>query len=191
MNNALFLVPLIAALASWLMIRISIRSIFWKNGLLARVKGPLAASIASALNKEILNSSLLTQQLTSEKTLENAMPVIETHTDHFLNHKLKEAIPVISMFVGEKIISQLKELFLQELKELFPSVMSQFIGNLSQSGSLEQEIVLKLHTISISASRQLFYRRFGQSIRNIEFIFAAAGLVAGFIQLAITLLILA
>lgn len=191
MNNALFLVPLIGALASWLMIKIAINSIFRKNGLLHRLKTSSSAEIAKALSAEILESSLITDKLTSEQTLENAMPAIERHIDNFLNHKLKEAIPVISMFVGEKIISQLKELFLQELKELFPSVMSQFIGNLSQSGELEKEIEVKLQTISIEQSRQLFYNRFGESVKKLELSFAIAGLIAGFAQLGVTLLILA
>lgn len=191
MNNALFLVPLISALASWLMIKIAINSIFRKNGLLHRLKTSSSAEIAKALSAEILGSSLITDKLASEQTLENAMPAIERHIDNFLNHKLKEAIPVISMFVGEKIISQLKELFLQELKELFPSVMSQFIGNLSQSGELEKEIEVKLQTISIEQSRQLFYNRFGKSVKKLELSFAAAGLIAGFVQLGVTLLILA
>ena len=191
MNNALFLVPLIGALASWLMIKIAINSIFRKNGLLNRLKTSSSAEIAKALSAKILGSSLIAEKLTSEQTLENAMPAIERHIDNFLNHKLKEAIPVISMFVGEKIISQLKELFLQELKELFPSVMSQFIGNLSQSGELEKEIEVKLQTISIEQSRQLFYNRFRKSVKKLELSFAIAGLIAGFAQLGVTLLMLA
>ena len=201
MNNTLLFVPFIAALLSWLMIKFAIRSIFrpfkeiniagirWQ-GVLPKVKDEMTASVAHVVSVEILTSSFINEKLTGPETLEKAMPAIEAHIDNFLDHKLKEAIPVISMFVGEKITNQLKELFLGELKELFPSVMSQFIGNLSQSGELEKEIVLKLQLISIEKTEALFYKRFGEVIRKAEVAFAFGGLLAGIIQLVITLLVL-
>ncbi|QEC68854.1 hypothetical protein FRZ67_16640 [Panacibacter ginsenosidivorans] len=201
MNNTLLLVPFVAALLSWLMIKFAVRSIFrpfkviniagirWR-GLLPKVKEGMTVSIAHAVNIEILNSSFINEKLTGPETLEKAMPAIEAHIDNFLDHKLKEAIPVISMFIGEKITNQLKELFLEELKELFPSVMSQFIGNLSQSSELEKEIVLKLQSVSIEKTEALFYKNFRKTIRRIEVVFAISGLLAGIIQLVLTLLVL-
>ena len=94
------------------------------------------------------------------------------------------------MFIGEKITNQLKELFLEELKELFPSIMSQFIGNLSQSGDLEAEIAVKLQAISTERTEVLFYERFGKAVRKAEITFAVGGLLTGIIQLLLTLMIL-
>jgi len=201
MNYTLLLIPFFAAFASWLMVKIAIWSFFrpYKpvNILGIKWQGTLPASrtsfienAAHILSTEILKSDLINNKLTGVETLQKAMPVIETHIDNFLNKKLKEAIPVISMFVGEKIINQLKELFLEELKELFPSIMSQFIGNLSQSGELEKEIAVKLQSISTEQTEALFYQRFGKAIRKIEVSFAVGGLLVGVIQLLITLLIL-
>ncbi|CAN5405532.1 hypothetical protein BH10BAC2_BH10BAC2_43540 [soil metagenome] len=201
MNYTLFLVPFFAAIASWLMIKLVIKSLFrpYKptriagivvQGILPKIKEEMTTSTAQAISKEILDSSFINEKLTGPETLQKAMPAIETHIDHFLQYKLKEAIPVISMFIGEKITSQLKELFLEELKELFPSIMSQFIGNLSQSGELEKEIAVKLHSISIEQTEALFYKRFGNTLRKAEVIFAVGGLLAGIIQLWLTLIIL-
>ena len=190
MNYTLFFIPFVSALVCWLMIKIAIKSIFWKNGIIRKLKGPMSATVAASASKEILHSSFITDKLTGPETLEKAMPAIESHIDHFLNHKLKEAIPVISMFVGDKITNQLKELFLEELKELFPSIMSQFIGNLSQSGELEKEIELKLQSVSIAEIKHIFYKQFGTNLTILELSFAVAGLIAGFIQLALTLSIL-
>lgn len=200
MNYTLLLVPFVAAFASWLMIKIAIASLFkpYKpikilglqfQGILPKLKESYTKEIAHAISNEILNSTIIHKKLTGVETLEKSMPVIEEHIDNFLNHKLKEAIPVISMFVGEKIINQLKELFLQELKELFPSIMSQFIGNLSQSSELEEEIVLKLQSISVAETEVLFYKNCKKSLRRIEIGFAIGGLIAGAAQLLVTLMI--
>jgi uncharacterized membrane protein YheB (UPF0754 family) len=201
MNYALLLVPLLASLASWLMIRFAIKGIFRPHksisiagvrfqGVLPKARPAIAAEAAHAISGEILQSAFINEKLSGPETLEKAMPAIETHIDNFLNHKLKEAIPVISMFIGEKITNQLKELFLEELKELFPSIMSQFIGNLSQSGDLEAEIAVKLQAISIERTEALFYERFGKAIRKAEIIFAVGGLLTGIVQLLLTLMIL-
>ena len=48
------------------------------------------------------------------------MPFLEGHVDYFLKEKLGEQMPMIKMFVGEKILEQMKEIFLDELKEFFP-----------------------------------------------------------------------
>jgi hypothetical protein len=186
MNYTLLFVPLVAAAASWLMIKIATRyflhTIFKK-------KNELIAAAAHALNSEIIRLDFINKKLTSAETLYKAMPAIEAHIDNFLHKKLKEAIPVISMFIGEKITAQLKELFLEELKDLFPSVMSQFIGNLSQSGELEKEIALKLQTISIAETKAFFYQKFRGPLRKAELGFACTGLLAGIIQLLLTLML--
>jgi len=201
MNYTLLLIPFFAAFASWLIVKITIWSFFrpyipvnilgirWQ-GTLPKLRTSFIENAAQTLSIEILKSDLINSKLTGVETLEKAMPVIETHIDNFLNKKLKEAIPVISMFVGEKIINQLKELFLEELKELFPSIMSQFIGNLSQTGDLKREIVLKLQSISIAETEIFFLNRLRKQLRKTEVGFAVAGFISGIIQLLLTLMIL-
>jgi uncharacterized membrane protein YheB (UPF0754 family) len=201
MNYALLIVPLFAAIAFWLMIKLAIKSLFrpYKptriaginiQGILPRIKGEMTASAAHAISNEIHHSDFVNEKLSGPETLEKAMPAIEAHIDNFLQHKLKEAIPVISMFIGEKITHQLKELFLEELKELFPSIMSQFIGNLSQSGELEKEIAVKLQSISTEKTEMFFYKRFRNTLRKAEVFFAVGGFLAGIVQLILTLLLL-
>lgn len=201
MNYLLLLVPFVAAFTSWFMFKLAVRSLFrpykpvsifgvMRQGVLPKIKDNMTDAAAQVISREILNSSSIKEKLSGAATLEKALPAIETHIDNFLQHKLKEAIPVISMFVGEKIINQLKSLFLEELKELFPSVMSQFIGNLSQSGELEKEIAVKLHAVSIEQTEKFFNERFGRMVRKTEVSFAVGGLIAGTIQLLLTLMIL-
>jgi hypothetical protein len=92
------------------------------------------------------------------------------------------------MFVGDRIMNQLKELFINELKELFPSIMSQFISGLSQSQKLENEIVVKLNGIQIETIENRFYQTFKKDLKTIELIFAMIGLGTGILQLLIIVL---
>jgi uncharacterized membrane protein YheB (UPF0754 family) len=199
MQPALLLTPIIPAIICWLLIKFMISYLFKPanpmkflsinfHGFLPQHKNAIAIAVAKQIRKELINENFLHQKLTHADTLQKAMPLIEAHIDNFLNHKLKQAIPVISMFVGEKITYELKQLFLKELEELFPSVMSQFISDLSHSEELEQEIVVKLTGIQIETIEQNFYRTFRKEINKIELMFALAGLLAGIIQLIIILI---
>ena len=196
MNPLLLLIPLIPAVTAWLMIRFVVRTIFKPvkpvsiagfsfQGIIPKNRERLTTSLAKAICTELFRSDLLQKKLTEAETLNKTLPLIESHIDNFLNHKLKTAIPVISMFVGEKIIQQLKELFIEELKELFPSVMSQFISGLSQNHQIEDEMVVKLNRINIEAIESHFYTVCKKDIKKLELFFAAGGFITGVIQLLV------
>ncbi|HXL57288.1 MAG TPA: DUF445 family protein [Chitinophagaceae bacterium] len=201
MHPSLFLTSIIPAVACWFLIKIFIKYFFrplqpvkilgvnfW--GILPRNKEFIVKSLSQIISKELLNANMLKEKLTDPEILKKAMPAIDTHIDNFLNIKLKEAIPVISMFIGDRITKQLKDLFMKELEELFPSIMSQFISDLSQSKKLEDEIVVKLNGIQIETIENKFYQTFKNELKSIEFTFAFIGLAAGILQLIIILTIL-
>ena len=200
MNPSLLLAPLVSAIFFWLIFKLGLKSLFrpYKpmrmagitlQGTLSKNRQAIIQSLAHAMSDEILQSELLTQKLAGRETLQKALPMIDAHIDHFLNHTIKTAIPAISIFIGDKITAQLKDLFLLELEELFPSVMSQFIGNLSHNKELEEQIAVNLNKISVETIEQRFYKTFAREIRKTEIKFAFLGLVAGLLQLLITLVL--
>ncbi|HXL58786.1 MAG TPA: hypothetical protein VN958_21130 [Chitinophagaceae bacterium] len=201
MHPALFFTPLIPAIICWLLIKFSIKYFFKPlhpvkilgnsfRGILPHKKEFIVKSLSQIISDELLNADMLKEKLTDPEILQKAMPVIETHIDNFLNVKLKESIPVIGMFIGDRITKQLKDLFMKELEELFPSVMSQFMSDLSQSKNLEHEIVVKLDSIQIETVENRFYQTFKKELKRIEFTFAFIGLAAGIFQLIIILIVL-
>jgi len=196
MHPSLLFIPIIPAITCWLLIKFFTRYLFrplqpiriagisfW--GIIPRNREVIVKFLSQAICNQLLNSAILRDQLSDSDTLQKAMPVIEAHIDNFLNVKLKEAIPVISMFVGDRIMKQLKDLFITELRELFPSIMSQFISGLSQSKKLEHEIVVKLNGIQIETIENRFYETFKQDLKRTELIFALIGFGAGILQLLI------
>jgi uncharacterized membrane protein YheB (UPF0754 family) len=196
----LYLIPLIPAVACWLLFKLQIKYLFRPlaplnvaglklQGLLPHHKQEFVNTLSQKIYEEIGDAEIL-QQLAGADTLEKVKPLIESHIDTFLHDKLKTAMPVVGMFIGEKISARLKELFMQELEDLFPSVMSQFIGGLSHSDQLRNEIVVKLSDIQIDTLEEGFYDGFKKELFIGELFFAFVGLAAGVIQLAITIALL-
>jgi uncharacterized membrane protein YheB (UPF0754 family) len=54
---------------------------------------------------------------------------IDAKLDDFFKRKLSEKLPIISMFIGDKTIHQLKEVFIEELKQLFPELVVNLVAN--------------------------------------------------------------
>lgn len=201
MQPALLLIPIIPALTAWFMIRWFIRYFFRPvkvvkvmgisfQGILSKNQKEIATFVAASVTKELMNSGMIGNKLSNPETLEKAIPAIDAHIDHFLNVKLKASLPVISMFIGDRVTNQLKDLFMEELKELFPSVMAQFIQSLEDNNEIEQEIAAKIYSISIPGVEEKFYRIFKKQLLKTEVTFATAGFVTGMIQLIILLLAL-
>ena len=71
-------------------------------------------------------------QLTKNDSFEALRPVINDKLDDFFKHKLSAKLPMISMFIGDKTIEELKEVFMEELALLFPLLISEFSAHLNK-----------------------------------------------------------
>ena len=144
--------------------------------------------IADKLGKWIaleFSSFSLEEKISDPQNFENVRPLIETHIDDFLRNKLKEQMPMISMFIGDKTISSLKTIFIQEIETLFPQVMQQFAGDLKSKLNLEQMVSSRITGISPIQIENLLYKNMTSEIRKVSLLGAAIGLLIGIIQLII------
>jgi hypothetical protein len=88
-------------------------------------------------------------------------------------------MPIISMFIGDKTIAQLKEVFLEELAQIFPSLLSEFTQTTASAFllNIETKWSRKLETYLLKAT---------QKIRIIAFLFGFIwGLIIQFILTAL------
>jgi hypothetical protein len=66
-------------------------------------------------------------------------------------------MPVISMFIGDKTIAQLKEVFLEELHQIFPTLLSQFTQTTATAIllNIETKWSNKVETYLLKATQKL------------------------------------
>ncbi len=88
------------------------------------------------------------------KQLDQVMPFIEDKLDDFFRNKIGEKLPMISMFIGDKTISQLKSVFMEELSNLFPTLITQFSKNLEADfkANFNQKIAPAIEIIVMKAT---------------------------------------
>ena len=71
-------------------------------------------------------------------------PLISGHLDTFLAVRLKEKMPVISAFIGDKTVGKLKAAMMEEISELLPQVIDNYTASLARDAQLKQKIVEKV-----------------------------------------------
>ncbi|MCF1714884.1 DUF445 family protein [Flavihumibacter sp. RY-1] len=199
MSPWLLLLPLISAFIGWFTNWIAIKMLFHPReprnflgitfqGIFPKRQQQFAEKLGKLVSQELLSFSDISNKLTSPENLDRLSPYIEEHIDHFLRVKLKETMPMISMFIGDKTIAQLKAVFLEELRLLFPVIMEKYMGTLKDQLDLEKIVVEKVRAFSSDKLEQILYQIMAREFRFVEIIGAILGFLIGLVQIAITFL---
>jgi uncharacterized membrane protein YheB (UPF0754 family) len=197
MNYSLLLLPIISAFIGWFTNWIAIKMLFHpKNpikilnitvqGIFPKNQAKFAQTLGKLVSKELLSFNDIATTITKPENIDKLTPHIEQHIDHFLRVKLAEQMPVISMFIGDKTIAQLKEVFLAELKTLFPTLMNGYMANLQQDLDLEKIVVEKVSNFSSDKLEEILVSIMSREFRFVEIIGAVLGFLIGLMQIVIT-----
>ncbi len=189
-----FLFPVIAAFIGWLIASTGLWLLFHPRrpvnilcmkfqGIIPARKKMLDGKLSKIIVNEFLSAKEIEETFVNQDSFQKILPSIEAHLDNFLQNKLQKSMPFLSMFIGDKTIKQLKELFLEELAELFPVVMKNYIGRLQQENDLESVLYSKLAAIPPERIELLVHELLSREWRLIKVLGALAGLLIGLIQL--------
>ena len=162
---------------------LTIQGIFPKNQRL------IAEKLGQVVGKELLSFDEIEQKITSPENLEKLKPEIEAHIDNFLSHKLKEVFPMLSMFIGDKTITQLKAAFLLELESLFPVLMKGYMAKLQHDLDLEKIVTEKVANFSSEKLENILNQITKQEFKFLEFVGGFFGFVIGIIEVLVTIYI--
>lgn len=199
MNYWLILIPVISAFIGWFTNWIAIKMLFHPrepkkflgitfHGIFPKRQQQFAEKLGKLVSRELLSFADIEQKITSPENLKKLMPQVEAHIDHFLRNKLSEAMPFISMFVGDKTISQLKGVFMKELETLFPEIMKNYMGNLQQELDLEKIVISKVAGFSSDKLEEILNQIMSKEFRFVEIIGGVLGFIIGLLQVLLTIL---
>lgn len=180
----LYFFPLIAACIGWLLHWILINYLFTR--ILPR-RIPVVAERAGQLLVTVdgLPNGLVGEDVV-KKTIVDLTPVIENHIDIFLKEKLKEKMPAIAMFVGEKTIEMMKSSLMEEINMLLPELLKKFGSGMKENLDPGKLLPVMLSKIPEGRMEEILIQNTRKERRMLQ----AFGAVSGFIIGCVLLLLI-
>jgi uncharacterized membrane protein YheB (UPF0754 family) len=199
MNNVMFwLQPFIAAFTGWFTTWIALYMLFHPKypkrflgitiqGIFPKRQKIFAAKLGATVANELLHFDEIAALIKDPEKLAAVRPSIEAHIDVFLQHKLKEKLPVISMFVGEGTLQKIKEGLMEEIDEMLPQVIGNYVDKLSENIDIEKMVTDKVSNFSLEKLEEILQNVMSKEFRFIELIGGVLGFVIGLIQMGLAL----
>ena len=199
MHYGLLLIPLISAFIGWFTNWIAIKMLFHPrepkkilgitfHGIFPKRQRQFAEKLGKLVSEELLSFGDIEEKITNPANIQKLMPLIEGHIDIFLREKLPKQMPIISMFIGDKTINELKTVFTGELETLFPVIMKNYMNSLQEDLDLEKIVVQKVAGFSSDKMELVLNSIMSKEFRFVEIIGGVLGFVIGLVQVLITVL---
>lgn len=199
-NWWLVLIPFISAFIGWITNRIAIKMLFHprepKNilgltiqGIFPKRQKQFAEKLGKLVSDELLSFKDIESRIINPENLKKILPMIEAHVNEFLRVKLSKEMPFISMFIGDKTIDSLKNIFMQELEIIFPQLLEGYMTNLKNELDLEKIVIEKVSGFSSDKLEQILNQIMSKEFQFVEIIGAVLGFLIGLFQVLITLLV--
>lgn len=158
------------------------------QGIFPKNQQKFAEKLGTLVATELINVDDLANKLKDPKQLQSLAPFIETHIDNFLEVKLKEKMPVISMFVGEGTLSKIKEGLMEEIETLLPQLIGKYTDSIRTSIDVQKIVTDKVAAFSSDKLEEILNSIMKKEFFFVEVIGGVLGFVIGLLQVVLTLL---
>jgi uncharacterized membrane protein YheB (UPF0754 family) len=191
------LLPLISAFIGWFTNWIAIKMLFHPrepkrilgitfHGIFPKRQRSFAEKLGKMISAEFLSYEDIENKIADPKNLQNLLPLVEAHVDKFLQDKLSDEMPFLSLFIGEKTRRSLKNIFMKELETLFPQIMKSYAKHLEEELDLEKIVTDKVSKFSSDKLEAILYQIMSKEFRFVELLGGIIGFMIGILQVLIT-----
>lgn len=199
MNSWIFLIPIISAFIGWFTNWIAIKMLFHPkepkkilgitfHGIFPKRQRQFAEKLGILVSTELISFSEIEEKITNPENIKKLLPLVEGRIDDFLRTRLSEAFPIISMFIGESTIGQLKGVFLKELESMFPDLIKSYMKNIESQLDLQKIVTEKVYGFSSDKMEMILNQIMSKEFRFVEVIGGVLGLIIGIFQVILTLI---
>jgi len=200
MHTIMFwLQPFVAAFTGWFTTWLAIYMLFHPRnpkrilgitiqGVFPKRQLQVAQQLGKIVAKELIHFDEIAGQLQDPELLKQLTPTIEKHLDHFLAVKLKEKMPVISMFVGSGTLDKIKEGMLEEIEQLLPEIITQYTSSLSSKIDIEKMVTEKVAAFSSDKLEAVLEAVMKKEFWFLEIVALVMGFLIGLVQMGLSLL---
>ncbi len=190
-------IPVFSGLFHWLTIKLALKLLFHPKqpvnvlgyklqGVFPKRQKQFAQSLGELVSKELLSFEDIAGKVTNPENIKAVLPIVDSKIEYFLRNKLSDAMPMLSMFIGDKTIQSIKVIFMQEIEDLFPEMMQTYMNKLKTDLDLEKIVVDKVNGFSTDKLEEILQKIMNKEFRFVEIIGGVLGLLIGVVQVLIS-----
>jgi uncharacterized membrane protein YheB (UPF0754 family) len=194
-----WLQPFISAFIGWVTTWVAIKMLFHPRepkrllgitiqGVFPKRQKQVAEKLGAVVANELIHFDEIAAMLKDPEQLKKLTPTIEKHLDSFLHVKLKEKLPVISMFVGEGMLQKVKDGMLEEINLLLPEIISQYTDSLSKRVDIEKIVTEKVANYSSDKLEEILQAVMKKEFWFLELVALILGFLIGLVQMGLAVL---
>jgi len=194
-----WLQPFVAAFTGWFTTWMAIKMLFHPRnpirflgitiqGVFPKRQRQVAEKLGVVVASELIHFDEIALLLKDPSQLAALTPTIEKHLDNFLQVKLKEKLPVISMFVGDTTMHKIKEGMMEEISLLLPEIIHQYTDSLSKKVDIQKMVTEKVTNFSSDKLEQILLAVMKKEFWFLELVGCILGFLIGLIQMGLSVI---
>lgn len=194
----LYLLPFISAFIGWITNWVAIKMLFHPKtekrflgirfqGIFPKRQQQFAEKLGSLVARELISFDEIATKINSPATVTKALPIIETHVNHFIDTKLKEEIPLLSMFISGGTIDKVKKGIVHEVEIMIPEMLGGLLHGMKSELDVEKIVVQKVASFSSDKLEDILMSIMKKEFKFVELVGAVLGFLIGLLQVALTL----
>lgn len=188
------LIPLISAFIGWITNWVAIKMLFHPrepkkflgitfHGIFPKRQKQFAEKLGKVISTELISFDDIKSKMMQPSTVEKVMPLIRERLDGFIKTKLTEKMPILSMFIGNNTLDQIKESMVEELANSLPEMLDKLGSEMKAELDVEKIVADKVNNFSSDKLEQILLSIMSKEFRFVEIIGAVLGLMIGLVQL--------
>jgi uncharacterized membrane protein YheB (UPF0754 family) len=198
MDLNLISLPFIAGFIGWLTNWVAVKMLFHPKekkkflfiefqGIFPKRQAQLAQKLGEVVANELISAGDI-KALLKDYDREKINLVIEKHLDSFLKDKLKEAFPMLAMFLTDGLVDNIKKILITELDAVLPNVIETYVENLDSKLDIKSIVAKKVAAFSSDKLEDLLNAILKKEFFFIEIIGGVLGFLIGIIQVILVLI---
>lgn len=194
----LYTLPFISAFIGWVTNWLAIKMLFHPRkpiklgpfvlqGIFPKRQAQVAQQLGQVVATHLLSIDDLTAKLYNSNSTQAILPIIEKRVDDFIQHKLTEELPLLSMFINDKAIDNIKRGIIQEFESMFPELIAQVGQQVKANVNIQSMVSEKVAALDSNKLEELLVGIMKKEFVFIEVIGAVLGFIIGCLQVLLTL----
>ncbi len=191
--------PLMGAMLGWFTNYLAVKMLFhpkepftifkfWKfkgitfQGIFPKRQKQIAIQIGKVVADELLSIEDIKDKVVTKESMDNIYAQVEVKMDNFMQGRMIEKFPFLSMLASRKLKMDIRNQMLDEVKVQLPDMMDKYIQHFEENLDIQEMITEKFSELSTDRLEQVMNDILSKEFKFIEILGGVIGFIVGLIQ---------